>query len=357
MSVPKEGFRIGSHEVGHAKRCFVIGEVAQAHDGSLGMAHAFIDSIAATGADAVKFQTHIAEAESSLDEPWRVRFSQQDSSRFAYWKRMEFTEEQWIGLKRHAEEKKLVFLSSPFSSEAVDLLERIGMEAWKIASGEVSNPLLLGQIAKTRKPILLSTGMSPIAEIDRAVAGLMAEHCDVAVMQCSSRYPTPPEHIGLNLLAEYRERYGCPVGLSDHSGNIYAGLAAVTLGADILEVHVTLSREMFGPDVPVSLVPSELADLVRGARFIEVARTSRVDKDQVASDLLQVRRTFTKSLFARDDIPVGARVERQHLVAKKPGTGIPAADIDAIIGRRVIRHVRAGHMIDSADLEPATTPH
>src|SRR5688500_17299681 len=126
--------------------CLIIGEVAQAHDGSLGMAHAFIDAIAAAGADAVKFQTHIAAAESTLEEPWRVRFSPQDESRYAYWQRMEFTEPQWVGLRAHAEQRGLRFLSSPFSSEAVSLLSRVGVAAWKTEAGEVSYLALLGEI-------------------------------------------------------------------------------------------------------------------------------------------------------------------------------------------------------------------
>ncbi len=148
------------------KRCLVIGEVAQAHDGSLGAAHAYIDAIASSGADAVKFQTHIAAAESTPQEPWRVRFSYQDASRYEYWKRMEFTEEQWLGLKRHAEEKKLEFLSSPFSLEAARLLQRIGMKAWKVASGEVANAQLFDYMLETRLPVMLSTGMSSMEEID-----------------------------------------------------------------------------------------------------------------------------------------------------------------------------------------------
>src|SRR5438093_2389865 len=153
-------------------RCLIIGEVAQAHDGSLGMAHAFIDAIADAGADAVKFQTHIAAAESTPDEPWRVKFSQQEATRYDYWKRMEFTEEQWHGLKKHAHDKGLLFLSSPFSLEAVALLTRVGVAAWKIASGEVSNTSLFEGIVATRMPIILSTGMSALEEIDRAVEGL-----------------------------------------------------------------------------------------------------------------------------------------------------------------------------------------
>lgn len=153
-------FKIGDLVVGEGAPVMIVGEVAQAHDGSLGTAHAFIDAIADSGAQAVKFQTHIAAAESSPQEPFRVKFSRQDATRYDYWKRMEFTPEGWAGLAEHARERGLVFLSSPFSVEAVDLLEKIGMPAWKIASGETGNPLLLERIYHTGKPVILSTGMS-----------------------------------------------------------------------------------------------------------------------------------------------------------------------------------------------------
>src|SRR6266542_7105252 len=148
-----------------AGRCLIVGEVALTHDGSLGLAHAFIDAIASAGADAVKFQTHIAAAESTPAEPFRVKFSRQDASRYDYWKRMEFTEEQWCGLAQHAHERGVLFISSPFSIEAVDLLQRIGMPLWKIPSGETSNTMLLDRILDTGAPVLLSTGMSPVGEI------------------------------------------------------------------------------------------------------------------------------------------------------------------------------------------------
>src|SRR5437763_1720168 len=150
------------------RRCLIIGEVGQAHNGSLGMAHAFIDAIANAGADAVKFQTHIASAESTAAEPWRIRFSPQDSTRYEYWKRMEFSEEQWLGLKKHADERGLLFLSSPFSVEAVQLLQRVGVPAWKVASGEISNVPLFEALARTELPVLMSTGMSDLSEIDAA---------------------------------------------------------------------------------------------------------------------------------------------------------------------------------------------
>ncbi len=229
-------------------RCFIIAEVAQAHDGSLGSAHAFIDAIAQAGADAVKFQTHLADAESSQLEPFRVKFSRQDETRYDYWKRLEFTEDQWEGLARHAEGRGLVFLSSPFSLKAVELLDRLGMRAWKVASGEIANAPMLDRMAFTGKPILFSSGMSGLGEIRWAMDRVRSKVSEVSVMQCTTAYPCPPEKVGLNMLDVLRREFRCPVGLSDHSGTIFPGLAAVTLGIEVLEIHVTFNRDMFGPD-------------------------------------------------------------------------------------------------------------
>lgn len=332
-------------------RCLIIAEVAQTHDGSLGQAHAFIDAVANAGADAIKFQTHIAAAESTPGEPWRVKFSRQDATRYEYWQRMEFTEEQWHGLKRHADDRGLKFLSSPFSVEAVDLLSRVGVAAWKVASGEVNTTPIFERMAATGLPIFLSTGMSPLSEIDAMVARIQSRKLPLVVLQCTSMYPTPPEKVGLNLIPFFRERYGCGVGLSDHSGTIYAGLAAAALGIEVLEVHVTLSREMFGPDVPVSVTTGELRQLVEGVRFIEKARANPVDKDAVARDLAPMRGLFTKSLVARMDLPAGTVLDESQLALKKPGTGLPAARLPDVIGRRLKRDVRADDLLQEADLE------
>lgn len=334
-----------------ARRCLIIAEVAQAHEGSLGLAHAYIDAVARAGADAVKFQTHLAAAESTPAEPWRLPFSVEDATRYDYWKRMEFTEEQWRGLKRHAEERGLKFLSSPFSVEAVDLLMRVGVAAWKIASGEVSNVPMFERIAETGLPILLSTGMSPLAEIDAAVARVRGRGLELTVLQATSLYPTPPEKVGLNLIPFFRARYGCGIGLSDHSGTIYPGLAAAALGIDALEVHVTLSREMFGPDVPASITTGELRQLVEGVRFIECMNENPVDKDVVAAELAPVREMFTKSVVARVDLPAGTVLAEEHLAVKKPGTGIPAARLRELVGRRLRRAVCADEVLRAEDVE------
>jgi N,N'-diacetyllegionaminate synthase len=344
-------FKIGERPVGEKADCLIIGEVAQAHDGSLGVAHAFIEAIANAGADAVKFQTHIARAESSTLEPFRVKFSQQDATRYDYWKRMEFTEEQWLGLAEHAHQRGLLFLSSPFSEEAVEMLDRIGMPAWKVASGEVSNPVLIERILRTGRPILLSTGMSTLSEVDQIVNLVKKNNLPLAVFQCTSKYPSGPEDVGFNMLGVYRDRYKIPVGFSDHSGKIFTGLAAVTLGASILEIHVTLSREMFGPDVPVSLTPLEFQELVTGVRFIERALSHPVDKDRFAADLGDMRTNFGKSLVMRLGMKAGQILQREDLTARKPGTGIPAGRLEEIVGKTLKRDVSAGEFLSLADFK------
>jgi N,N'-diacetyllegionaminate synthase len=336
--------------LGHG-RCLIIGEVALSHDGSLGLAHAFIDAIASAGADAVKFQTHIASAESTPSEPFRVLFSRQDSSRYDYWRRMEFTEEQWRGLAEHCRDRGVLFMSSPFSIEAVGLLERVGQPLWKIASGEVSNVQLLDRVLDTGSPVLLSTGMSALAETDAAVSRVQARGVPVGVFQCTTAYPCPPEKIGLNLVPFYRERYRSWTGLSDHSATIYPGLAGAALGLDLLEVHVALSREMFGPDVIASVTTTELRQLVEGVRFIERMRANPLDKDASANETAPLRRLFTRSLVARQALPAGTVLTGEHVALKKPGTGLAPERLHEIVGRRLVRAVAADQLLSADDIE------
>jgi N-acetylneuraminate synthase len=343
-------FEIGGRVIGAEAPALIIGEIAQAHDGSLGLAHAFVDAIADAGAHAVKFQTHIAHAESTPSEPFRVPFVSQDESRYAYWQRMEFSEEHWRGLADHARSRGLLFLSSPFSIEAVELLMRVGVPAWKVGSGEVSNAPLLHRMAATGLPVLLSSGMSPFAELDDAV-GILRGRAPVAVLQCTSEYPSPPERVGLNVLHELATRYSSPVGLSDHSGTIYPSLAAVTLGASVIEVHVTLSREMFGPDVAASVTTEELRSLVEGVAFLDSALRSPVDKDALALELSPLRDLFTKSIVAARDLEAGVILEETDLALKKPGTGLPASLLPEITGRRLRNPVAADAMLRQDDVE------
>ena len=264
---------------------------------------------------------------------------------------MEFTEEQWHGLKRHADERGLLFLSSPFSGEAVELLTRVGVSAWKIASGELRSSKMFEQMAATKLPFLISTGMSELSEIDTAVARVKVHSLPFGIFQCTTAYPCPSEKIGLNLLPFFRERYQCPVGLSDHSGTIYPGLAAATLGCAFLEVHVTMSREMFGPDVKASVTTTEFKQMIEGIRFIERMKANPVDKDAMADEMRPLRSLFTKSIVARTDLPGGTMLRPEHLAIRKPGTGLPEEKLGSVLNRRLKSAVTANTLILEEHLE------
>lgn len=328
----------------------VIGEIAQAHDGSLGAAHAYIDAIADAGADVIKFQTHIAAAESTKDEPWRVKFSYEDNLRYDYWERMQFTEEQWIGLKEHAENRGLIFLSTPFSVDAAQMLDRMGMTMWKISSGEVSDPWLLEFILSTKKPIIFSTGMSTRDEIDQYAQKLASHGADYALLQCTTNYPVAPERVGLNVLEEFIKRYPV-VGLSDHSGEMWPSLSAVTMGAKIIEVHVCLSKYDFGPDVPASLTNDKFAEMIRGIRFISKMKNNPVNKDDLSSELSRNSQIFAKSVCAKVPIAKGTVLTKEMLALKKPAKGIPARDVDSIIGKTVNKDFAPDGFIQYKDLD------
>jgi N-acetylneuraminate synthase len=345
------GITLGSRRIAQDAPCFIIAEVAQSHEGSLGQAHAMIDAVADVGADAIKFQTHIADAESTRDEPWRVAFSRQDAGRFDYWKRMEFTEAQWVGLHQHAASRNLIFLSSAFSVQAMEMLERIGLPAWKVGSGEVHSSDLLDAMISTGKPILLSTGMSTWVDIAAVVERLGRVDARFGLFQCTSKYPSPMEEVGLNIVAEMRERFGCPVGLSDHTGRIEPSLAAVARGFDMLEVHVTFDRRMFGPDVKASLTFAELEQVVRLRDACALMDANPASKDVLSPEVAATRQIFTKSIAPKYFLAAGTVLTADMLVAKKPGTGIPATAIRDLVGRRLIRDVHPERLLRPDDLE------
>jgi N-acetylneuraminate synthase len=191
--------------------------------------------------------------------------------------------------------------------------------------------------------------MSSWEEQDRIVAFVKNLNVGLALFQCTTAYPTKPHEVGLNVMAEMRTRYGVPVGLSDHSGHIYPSLAAASLKADLIEVHVTLSRQMFGPDVVASLTPAELADLVTGVRFIEGMLNSPVNKDEIALQRSELRDLFFHSLVARTDLDAGTILGREHLATKKPGTGIPAERLNDLVGRQLARKVKRDQLLSEED--------
>lgn len=322
-------------------KTYMIAEIGQAHDGSLGILHSYIDAIAGTGVDAIKFQTHIAEAESSPLEPFRINFSYEDATRFDYWKRMSFSKAQWIEVKAHCEEKGLDFLSSPFSQAAVDLLEEIGMSQYKIGSGEVTNFLMLEKICRTGKPVILSSGMCSFAELDAAVQFIEGFGNDLSVLQCTTSYPTPPERIGLNVISLLKARYPKHrIGLSEHTGKIATGIAAVALGAELLEFHAVFDRRMFGPDASSSLTIDEVSQLVEAVRFLGKANANPIDKDDL-SPYHDLKKIFEKSLAINKDAEAGHILTFDDLEAKKPARqGIPASQFKSVIGK-TLKHSKS----------------
>ena len=346
----ESSFEVSGRTVGGGAPAYLIAEVAQAHDGSLGTAHMFIDAAADAGADAVKFQTHIADAKSTRDEPFRVAFSRQDETRLDYWRRMEFSAEQWAGLADHARTSGLHFLSSAFSLEAVALLRRLEVSVWKIASGEVRTRGMVAAVCADAKPVLLSTGMSPWDDIDTAVGEIREAGSPVAVLQCVSRYPTPLADVGLNVMDDMRARYGCPVGLSYHSGQLWPALTAIARGAAVIELHLTLSQRMFGPDVPSSLTVDQFRMVSDMRDAVATMDAHPADKDATAEDLADMRAMFGRSLAPKRDLIAGTLVTEDMLVAKKPATGIPEDDIAAVVGRTLVRDVSSDRLISWADL-------
>tara|TARA_R110002073_G_scaffold89803_1_gene212335 strand:+ start:143 stop:1141 length:999 start_codon:yes stop_codon:yes gene_type:complete len=329
---------------------YIIAEIAQAHDGSLGMVHAYIDAVAKTGCDAIKFQTHIAAAESSIHEPFRVQFSKQDATRFEHWKRMEFTLEQWIEIKQHCDEVGLEFMSSPFSNAAVDLLKEVGVKRYKIGSGEVNNFVLLEKIAQTSKPVIISSGMSSYNELDKTVAFLKSRNVSYSILQCTTAYPTKPKEFGLNVIQELKNRYNVPVGFSDHSSTVEACIAATALGAEILEFHVVFDKEMFGPDAKSSLTIEETTNLVKAVRNIEIALKYPVDKND-NSKFTDLKQIFEKSLAINKDLKKGHCITFSDLETKKPkGYGILASDYENILGKKLNKDLTQWSFLNDKDL-------
>jgi N,N'-diacetyllegionaminate synthase len=328
----------------------IIAEIGQAHQGSLELAHSYINALAKSGVDAVKFQVHIAEAESSIHEPFRVKLASKDKTRFDYWRRMEFSLSQWKELKKRCDEVGVEFLASPFSNAAVDLLEEVGVKRYKIGSGEVNNYLLLEKISRTGKPVILSSGMSSLLELDETVGFLKEKKLDFSILQCTTAYPTQPENYGLNVIEELKKRYGVVVGFSDHSAKIETCVAAAALGAEILEFHAVFSRNSLGPDAGSSLEMKEIIQLVKAIRRIEIALHHQIDKSDNTS-FTDLKNIFEKSLAVNKDLKVGHVLQFEDLEAKKPKSlGIEASKFGEVIGKPLKTNLKKWDFLNCEDI-------
>jgi len=312
-----------------------IAEIGQAHDGSLGLAHSYLDALKNSGVTDVKFQIHFAEAESSKREKFRKKFSYEDKTRFDYWKRIEFTKEQWSGLFNHCKNNKFNFVASPFSMEAVHLLQKLGCNTYKIASGEINNYLMIDNIIKQNKEIILSTGLSNFKELDKTINRIKKKNINLSILQCTTEYPSSYKTIGLNVIEEIRKKYKVPAGLSDHSGNFNTLLAATALGAELVEFHVTFSKESFGPDSTSSIEVSKVKTLIQNINYISNCISYKVDKSNIKINK-KLKKLFAKSLAVNKNLSKNHILKVEDLESKKPGMlGIDTRNYKKVIGKKL----------------------
>jgi N,N'-diacetyllegionaminate synthase len=333
-------------------KTYIIAEIGNTHEGSLALAKNFIKAAAECGVNAVKMQTHIFESESLENASNPPYFNSE--TRKEYFERTSFTPNQWKELKTYSEKYlKIDFFSSPFSLEAVEMLEKIGLKTYKIASGEVSNIPLLEKIGKTKKRVILSSGMSSWRELDKAVETLKINGCkDLIVLQCTSEYPCKPKNAGLNVLDEIKNRYKkIKIGYSDHTMGFAVPLAAVTKGATVIEKHFTLSRKMYGSDAINATEPKEFKELVKEIRNLDIALKYKIHKDIKAKTLKNMKIIFEKSIVSSRPLKKNYIIKLKDLSFKKPGDGIPAKNFKKIIGKKLNKNIKKDYKFKLKDLQ------
>lgn len=333
-------FQIGNRKIGLQYPPFVIAEVGINHEGSYDKAIQCVDAAAKSGADCVKFQCHITEAEMIQTD---IKPGNSDDRLWDIIKRCELTEDEEQRLKSYCEEKGIIYLSTPFSREAADRLYAMDVPAFKIGSGECNNLPLVEHVAQFGKPIILSTGMNDISSIRDSVKTIQKYGVSLMLMHCTSMYPTPYDKVRLGAIKELQEEFSLPVGLSDHSLGIYTCLGAVALGACAVEKHFTVSRKWPGPDVSISIEPDELMELVKGSRAIFLARDGH--KDILPEEKPVIEFAYA-SVVSIKDIKKGDIFSIDNIWVKRPGTGeISAREFYSILGRTAKVDIRQNQQL------------
>lgn len=326
----------------------LIVEVGNSHEGSLGLAMSFVDMIASTGAKTAKFQMHVAEYESRHDEPFRRKFSQQDASRFEYWRRVGFDESEWKKLINHTVNNGLEFLCSPFSLEAARFLLNTGkIRRWKIGSGEATNFPLLDFMIDSKLPILLSTGLVTWNELLNIRERFLSKGAWdlVTLMHCVSMYPTPLEKVSLNLINDLLD-LNSQVGFSDHSGDPATSLLAYSLGVKVIEVHFTPHPLFFGPDTSSSLDIDQIRNIVSLTKKWDVLRSFPNSRDALFHDSKETASIFRKGIYWKRNLPQGHKIELEDLSFLKPSSLIGAEHYESVVGKTTSREVFQGDEVD-----------
>ena len=343
-----------------AQPCLVIAEAGVNHNGSLEMAHRLVEVAAAAGADVVKFQTFKAEQLASAQAPKAAYQVTQTGAgdQLAMLRQLELPIEAFAELAAHCRQRGIGFLSTPFDLASATALIDLGMNRLKVPSGELTNAPLLRALAATGLPLIVSTGMATLAEVEQALVWIQAartaagEHAPLqevlTLLHCTSNYPTPLADVNLRAMQTLAKHFGLPVGYSDHTAGIAVAPLAVAMGAQVIEKHFTLDRTLPGPDHQASLEPAELSALVQQVRAAESALGSPI-KGPVAAEL-EVRVAARRSVTLARDLVAGAVLSAADLTLQRPGNGIAPVDLEQVLGRRLKAAARAGHTLQWGDL-------
>ncbi len=329
-----ESFKIGQREIGNDAPCFIIAEAGVNHDGDLAKALKLVDEAAKAGADAVKFQSYVAE---NIVDPlapkaeYQQRNDGADESQFAMLKRLELSKADHVTISKYCLEKGIMFLSSPFDEKSADFLVELGVPAFKVPSGEIVNHAFLKHMAAKKIPMIVSTGMATLDEAAQAVD--IIKDIPFCLLHCVSAYPAEPKDCNLKAIKKLGQRFGCSAGWSDHTPGIEVALAAAALGASVIEKHFTLDKTAKGPDHKASMAPDELSALVKGVRMIEAA-LGNGEKKPVEEEL-KIAAVARKSLVVAENLAKGTILAETHLLARRPGSGISPSRMAELLGKKV----------------------
>lgn len=327
------------------KRCFIIAEAGVNHNGSVKIAKKLVDAAKEVGADAVKFQTFKAEKLVTKDADkaeYQIKNSGEESQ-YDMIKNLELSDDEFKEIAEYTTQKDLIFLSSPFEEESVDLLYEIGIPAFKIASGEITNFPLLEHIAKKQKPVILSTGMSTLCEVEEAINTIKEYNDNITLMHCLTSYPAKKENTNLNVIKTLEYAFKLPVGFSDHTEGIEMSIAAVAMGSCCIEKHFTLDKNLPGPDHKASLEPNEFAEMVKCIRNVEKGLGNGIKKP--TSEEIEIKRLVRKSIVAKEDILKGTILDENILDIKRPGTGIEPKYLNDVIGKELTEDIKKDTLI------------
>jgi len=328
-------------------KVFIIAEIGVNHNGSFDLAKEMVYAAKKAEVDAVKFQTFIGEnliSKYAEKADYQKKQTGSEESQLEMVKKLELTYDEFREIKRYCEEQDIEFLSTPFDIESIDFLEELGMKFWKIPSGEVTNTPYLIKIAKIGKPIIMSTGMCTLEEIEYAMDLLIDNGSgEISLLHCNTAYPTPYKDVNLRVIPELGDRFGCRVGYSDHTQGIEVPIAAVALGASIIEKHFTMDKKLLGPDHNASIDPTELSDMVKGIRIIEKALG--IKEKQISESERHNLVAARKSIVAKINIKEGEIFTESNITTKRPGSGISPVRWTEILGLKATRDFKEDELI------------